>query len=109
MDELSNYQNFIVVSFFCCRTSLPSDLAGFQDFAFPPNTDTFPSQSQVMKYLLDYCGHYNLLQHIKFNHRVDHVSSKKGGDFCKWSVKVTDLNINQTFCEDFDNGFVYTE
>jgi len=94
---------------FCYRTILPADLMGFQDFAFPPNPDTFPSQSQVLKYLQDYCEHYNLLQHVKFNHRVDYVSSQQSEDFCKWSVKVTDLNNKLSFCEDFDNIFVCSE
>ncbi|XP_065913296.1 flavin-containing monooxygenase 3-like isoform X2 [Dysidea avara] len=88
------------------RTNLPAELTGFQDFAFQPNTDAFPTPAQVLKYLQDYCEHYELLQHVKFNHRVDHVSLKEGS---KWSVKVTDLINNQTLCEEFDNVFVCSD
>ena len=90
----------------CYRTKLPAELAGFQDFAFQPNTDTFPTQAQVLKYLQDYCEHFNLLQHVKFNHKVDHVSLKEGE---KWSVEVTDLTNNQSTYEEFDNVFVCSE
>ncbi|XP_065915457.1 uncharacterized protein [Dysidea avara] len=80
------------------RTTLPADLAGFQDFAFQPNTDTFPTPAQILKYLQDYCEHYNLLQHVEFNHKVNHVSLKEDGKCLlnQFTAPVEDFKMEKT-------------
>ena len=74
------------------------------DFPFPPNSPTFPTQPQTMQYLENYCKHYNLYQHIKFQHRVDHVSLREGNssDKDRWVVKVTNLHDGSLECDEFD-------
>ena len=83
---------------------------GFLDFAFQSNAGSFPTHSQVIDYLKAYCNHYGLLQHVKFNHRVDSVSLQEGdGTGCKWLLKVTDVTNQTVSHEEFDNIFISTE
>jgi len=87
-------------------------LAGFLDFAFLPNADSFPTHSQVMSYLEAYCKHYGLLKHVKFGHRVDRVSLLEngvGGTGHRWLVEVTDVTNQTVSHEEFDNIFISTE
>lgn len=96
----------------CCRTCLPRDLVGFLDFAFLPNADSFPTQSQVMDYLQAYCKQYGLLQHVKFGHRVDCVSLQEnsvGGAGHKWLVEVTDVTNQKVSHDEFDHIFISAE
>ena len=78
------------------------------DFPFPPNSPTFPTQHQTMQYLENYCKHYNLKQHIKFRHRVDHVSLQEGIENTKqkWAVQITNLSDDSTEYEEFDGVIV---
>ena len=96
----------------CYRTSLPDDLTGFIDFAFLPNVDSFPTQSQVIDYLKAYCRQYGLMQHVKFGHQVNCVSLQKsdvGGAGDKWLVEVTDATNGKVIHEEFDKIFISTE
>ena len=91
---------------------MPVDLAGFLDFAFLPNVDSFPTQSQVVDYLKAYCRQYGLLQHVKFGHRVNRVSLQEsgvGGAEHKWLVEITDVTNRTVACEEFDKIFISTE
>ena len=61
--------------------NLLAEFMAFLNFAFLHRIDTFPTPTQVLKYLQDYCEHYELLQHVILNHGVDQVSLKEGGLF----------------------------
>ena len=90
------------------RADFPHELMSYHDFPFPPNTPTFAKQQQVLQYLKDYCEHYSLNQHIKFRHRVDHVSLQDEDNKSphKWMVQVTDLVNNSVHYEEYDGIFV---
>ena len=90
---------------------MPVNLTGFLDFAFPPNVDSFPIQSQLVDYLKAYCRQYSLLQHVKFGHRVNHVSLQESGvgGAHKWLVEVTDVTNGTVTHEEFDKIFISTE
>ena len=79
----------------------------YSDFPFPPNSPTLPTQYQTMQYLENYCKHYNINQHIKFQHRVDHVSLQEDETRTrKWVVQITDLRNDSVQCEEFDGVIV---
>ena len=85
---------------------------GFLDFAFPPNSNSFPTHSQVVDYLKSYCRHYGLFQHIEFGHKVSRVSlqeSTVGGAGKKWLVEVIDVTDGTVSCNEFDKIFISTE
>lgn len=48
----------------CFRTNLPTVTMEFMDFPFI-NSKSFVTAGEVLKYLEDYCDHFNLKKHIK--------------------------------------------
>lgn len=73
------------------RTDLPAVLMAFPDYKFPEG-ESFMHHTVVLKYLEDYAHHFDLLQFIKFGHRVEEVSPATApeGD-AQWQVTVNDL------------------
>ena len=47
--------------------NISRERACFTDFAFPPGTDSYPSSSQVDKYLNDYADVFNLRPHLRLS------------------------------------------
>lgn len=65
----------------------------FPEYPFPPSTKPFPEREDVLKYLQSYAQRFNLNQHAKFEHFVNHVEPIARG---KWEITVTDLPNNKT-------------
>ncbi|KXJ28029.1 Dimethylaniline monooxygenase [N-oxide-forming] 5 [Exaiptasia diaphana] len=65
-----------------CTSS--SSITEFSDFPMPDEMGEFPTHSQILQYLNDYCAHFKLRQHICFG--CDVKSADKMGD--KWEVIV---------------------
>lgn len=63
------------------------------DFHLPSDVAAFPSQADMLKYLHSYADHFNLNQHIKFNHLVVRVHPIKSD---QWEVIVRNL-LKDTF------------
>jgi dimethylaniline monooxygenase (N-oxide forming) len=63
--------------------------ACFTDFPFPAGTNSYPTSSQVDKYLNDYADHFNLRSHLRLSTSVTSIVRDEGRD--KWLVKVTDV------------------
>jgi hypothetical protein len=59
----------------------------FPDYPMPSHYPDFPSAPQMLAYLNDYTKHYQLLEHIVFNTKVDHVSPTKDG---LWELRLSD-------------------
>ena len=93
---------------YCYSSDFPHELMAYNDFPFPPNTQTFAKQQEVLQYLEDYCEHYGLNQHIKFRHRVDCVSLQEKNDkgTHTWMIQVTDLTNNLVHYEEYDGIIV---
>ncbi|XP_050226843.1 probable flavin-containing monooxygenase 1 isoform X2 [Mercurialis annua] len=53
----------------CCLQSSKQDYQ-FSDFPWPHSVQDFPTQQQVMDYLNSYAKHFDLVKHIRFNHKV---------------------------------------
>lgn len=71
------------------RTNLPKELMAFPDFPFPPSEKSFLPSSDVNAYLNRYADHFNLRDHIKFEHQVIRVRPKR--EMKTWEV----ITLNQ--------------
>lgn len=85
------------------RTNTPKQLIEFPDHHHPNNTASFPSRSDILKYLHSYADRFNLNEHIQFNHLVIRVLPIAND---KWEVIVKDLPNQQFITKVFDAVFV---
>ncbi|GAB4838622.1 hypothetical protein Ancab_028167 [Ancistrocladus abbreviatus] len=82
----------------------PKSLYQFSDFPWPSSvTEDFPDSNQVFEYIQSYASHFNLIQYIKFNSRVQNIDYKVPSDDelepqspwdgeGKWEIIVEDTN-----------------
>ncbi|XP_031639054.1 senecionine N-oxygenase-like [Contarinia nasturtii] len=75
----------------------------FPEIEFPRNTRSYPSHTDVWRYLDSYARKFNITEHMKLEHLVEKVVSIGDG---KWSITVRDLPKNQTETNIFDAVFV---
>lgn len=81
------------------RTNLPRDLMAFFDYSFDSSgggDDSWPRyihHSQVLDYLQRFAREHSLVDHIEFEHRVDHVAPRAD---LRWNVTVTHSTTRQT-------------
>ncbi|KAF8870652.1 hypothetical protein BD779DRAFT_1680922 [Infundibulicybe gibba] len=54
-------------------TNIPHPIMAFSSCPFPPSTPLFPKAAVVQQYLESYARQFQLLPHIRFNHRVTSV------------------------------------
>ncbi|KAF8870651.1 hypothetical protein BD779DRAFT_1680921 [Infundibulicybe gibba] len=54
-------------------TNIPHPIMAFSSHSFPPSTPLFPKAAVVQQYLESYAKQFQLLPHIRFNHRVKNV------------------------------------
>jgi Flavin-binding monooxygenase-like len=62
----------------------------FPDYPMPSHYPDFPSAPQMLEYLNDYTKHYQLLEHIIFNTKVDNVAPSKDG---LWELRLNNGDI----------------
>jgi len=97
------------------RLTSPREIMGFSDFPFlvkkGRDMRRFPSHTELLLYLRDFCHYFSLRDLIRFNTRVDHVGMLDygvcGGDL-KWIVRSMDINTEKVVEEVFDAVVVAT-
>ncbi|KAF2069403.1 hypothetical protein CYY_009277 [Polysphondylium violaceum] len=77
----------------------------FSDFPWPKETELFPDQHAMYKYLNDYISHFKLGQYIKVSSGVNQVDRANDGK--KWVLKWTDQQGTQVQ-DEFDYLIVAT-
>lgn len=75
----------------------------YPDFPYPEGTQSYPPQSEVLKYLNSYVDKFDLKTHIKFSHLVIRVLPIEKG---QWEVIVKDLPNNTFETKIYDAVFV---
>ncbi|ETI19410.1 hypothetical protein G647_09243 [Cladophialophora carrionii CBS 160.54] len=70
--------------------NISRERACFTDFAFPPETDSYPSSAQVDKYLNDYVDAFGLRPHLRLSTRVESIE-RDDTQNC-WHVTVSGPN-----------------
>lgn len=75
----------------------------YSDFTYPENSISYVPQADVLNYLKSYADHFNVTEHIKFNHLVIRVLPIEND---KWEVIVKDLPKNEFKTYIFDVVFV---
>ena len=75
----------------------------FPDFHLPNDTAPFPSRSFILNYIQSYANHFNLNQHIKFNHLVIRVRPIEND---RWEIIVRNLLKDKFFTTIYDAVFV---
>ena len=62
------------------RANLPRDLMAFSDFPFSaPGLPRYPDHADVLAYLRRFALHSNILDHIRFGHRVARIEAESDG------------------------------
>ncbi|XP_030635372.1 flavin-containing monooxygenase FMO GS-OX-like 4 [Chanos chanos] len=75
------------------RTNIPKEVMSFPDFPFEERLPSFVHHTEVRKYLDNYCNHFGVRDHIKFETMVDHVKPVKmkgGWNGMAWDVTTSD-------------------
>lgn len=85
------------------RTHTPKQLIEFPDHHHLNETSTFPSHSDILKYLHSYADQFDLNDHIKFSHSVIRVLPVAND---KWEVIVKDLTNDKFITKIYDAVFV---
>ncbi|XP_077595950.1 uncharacterized protein LOC144212177 [Stigmatopora nigra] len=90
------------------RTNIPKEVMMFPDFPFDRHLASFLPHQEVRRYLEDYCRHYDIGPHIRFDSTVDQVKptvSTTDGAPIGWEVTVRHKKGGQTV-DTFDAVFV---
>lgn len=97
------------------RLTSPREIMGFTDFPFlvkkGRDMRRFPSHTELLMYLRDFCEHFGLGEMIRFNTRVDYVGMLDYGvcsNDLKWVVRSEDKKSEKTVEEVFDAVVVAT-
>nr|ACU22931.1 unknown [Glycine max] len=97
------------------RLTSPREIMGFTDFPFlvkkGRDMKRFPSHTELLMYLRDFCEHFGLGEMIRFNTRVDYVGMLDYGvcsNDLKWVVRSEDKKSEKTVEEVFDAVVVAT-
>ncbi|XP_055597164.1 senecionine N-oxygenase-like [Uranotaenia lowii] len=81
-------------------TNLPKEVMGFADFEMPAQRRSYIPSSEVLEFLKSYANHFNVVDHVQFEHLVEEVKPiEKSG---RWNVTVKDIRNNTTKSESFD-------
>lgn len=85
------------------KTNLPKEVMAFPDYPFPESLPSFMHHTDVLKYLEDYCSHFNLEKYIKFKTKVDLVKAVTNDNQLTWEVTYSSLdNPLETTTKTFD-------
>ncbi|MED6122417.1 hypothetical protein PIB30_039531 [Stylosanthes scabra] len=94
------------------RLTSPREIMGFTDFPFMVKKGRdmrrFPSHTELLNYLKDFCEWFGLREMIRFNTRVEYVGMLDYDDVCsnnndlKWVVRSIDKKSEKMVQEVFD-------
>ncbi|XP_057443116.1 flavin-containing monooxygenase FMO GS-OX-like 9 [Lotus japonicus] len=97
------------------RLTSPREIMGFSDFPFlvkkGRDMRRFPSHTELLQYLKDFCDWFGLREIIRFNTRVDHVGMLDYGacsNDLKWVVRSREKKNEKVVEEVFDAVVVAT-
>lgn len=65
------------------RTNLPKEIMGYPDFPIPAQDSSYISAADMLEFLNLYAKHFNLHEHIRFQH---HVIRVRPFEESKWEV-----------------------
>ncbi|BAT53271.1 dimethylaniline monooxygenase [Nostoc sp. NIES-3756] len=89
-------------------TQSTSDTYCFSDYPMPKSYADWPSAEEMRTYLTSYAKHFGVIDKIRFQTEVIHVSQKLATNL-KWvvTVKSTDTNSRQTQEENYEFDFIF--
>ncbi|XP_028753629.1 flavin-containing monooxygenase FMO GS-OX-like 9 [Neltuma alba] len=97
------------------RLTSPREIMGFTDFPFSVKKGRdmrrFPSHTELLQYLKDFCQSFRLREMIRFNTRVEYVGMLDYGvchDDLKWVVRSKEKKTSKEVEEVFDAVVVAT-
>ncbi|KAL1407807.1 monooxygenase [Vanrija albida] len=88
------------------RTNLAGGIMQYRGFPFPDTAHLFPTSAQVLAYLQSYAEARGLLEHIRFNTRVERLrltpsaGARRGGR--RWGITSSNTVAGTTAHEEFD-------
>lgn len=82
------------------HTNLPTSVMQLDDFSFPPGLPSFPSHSDVLRYLQSYARHFRVDDVLRLNATVTRVEKSAAA----WKMHVTALN--ESYEEEVDKLLV---
>lgn len=85
------------------RTNVPYQIMEYPDFHYPNDIISYPSHSDVLKYLNSYAEHFDVKRHIQFSHLVIRVRPVKN---TKWEIIVKNLPNNTYETKIYDLVFI---
>ncbi|KAH6892317.1 flavin-binding monooxygenase-like-domain-containing protein [Thelonectria olida] len=88
------------------RLNTSKQASSYSDFPFPDELPLHPLAKDIQKYLESYAEHFNVLPHIQFSTRVDHVERDEASK--KWLVYIKDEKTGSETCRGFDRVAVAT-
>ncbi|XP_055332006.1 dimethylaniline monooxygenase [N-oxide-forming] 4-like isoform X1 [Paramacrobiotus metropolitanus] len=80
-------------------TNSPTALTHFPDYPMPPDTPNFVHREVVVRYLNEYCDHFDIRSWIKLRHqviRIEPVENLKDPNWPKFHVTSMDLETEKT-------------
>lgn len=92
-----------ILSNYYSRTDIPIQLIEFPDYPFTQGTSSFPSHFEMQKYYESYAEHFDVIQHIRFNHSVIRVCPVNNN---RWEVIVKDMASKKYETVIYDAVFV---
>lgn len=85
------------------RIILPKEIMAFLDYDFPPGPPSYVHREAVLKYLNDYCDHFDLRRLIELDTRVVRVSPRREDDGVeRWTVELERLATKERRVQEFD-------
>ncbi|KAF9568479.1 FAD/NAD(P)-binding domain-containing protein [Agrocybe pediades] len=89
------------------RTNTPVPSMTYPEFPFPPGTPLYPSHEHIETYHLRYAKRYNLLDSVRFKHRIHKATWQGSPDEGQWDITVSGED-GQLQIERFDHLVVAT-
>lgn len=74
----------------------------YEDFPMPGDYPDYPSHRELQRYFSNYAEHFGVTPHIRFRHRVDHVTRRDDG---RWRIDFTD-DTGEAQAKTFDHLMV---
>lgn len=92
---------------FAFRSDTPYQLMEYSGFLYPNDivnrNSSYLTRSEVLEYMHSFADHFNLTEHIKFNHLVLRVRPIEND---RWEIITKDLPNDKYMTETFDAVFV---
>ncbi|MGS0754480.1 flavin-containing monooxygenase [Roseateles sp. GG27B] len=64
-------------------------VTAYKDFPFPEGSPLYPDHAGMRRYLESYAAHFGIVQHIRFNSKVEDVAKHDG----RWQISLADGSV----------------